>query len=348
MDMRTPVTHNQNEVAVLPIQPAEDLTTVQPQRTKSRFKLPEAKNYTGVLAIIIVAAVFTGWIPDLFFTATNLRVLLQGQAVPAVLALGLLLPVAAGMFDLSVAACLGLSCACSVWFVIHGYPTVIAVLAPIALGAAIGGLNSVILLKFKVDPFIGTLGMSSILTAGAYWVTTGNQLVVTGTNPLSDFSVRKFFGLPSAMYVLVAVAAVLWFTFRFRPAGRFIHATGANDKAAHLAGVRVTRVRAFALIFGGAISASAGVLLAGQLGSATPDMGSPYLLPAFTAVLLGATQVIPGRVNVIGTLIAIYLLATGVDGLQLAGAPSYVNNLFNGVALVVAVAFAVRLRSKSR
>ena len=98
----------------------------------------------------------------------------------------------------------------------------------------------------------------------------------------------------------------------------------------------------------GLVAAFAGVVLAAQLGSASPDVGGPYLLPAFSAVFLGATQVFPGRVNVPGTLIAIFLLATGVKGLQLAGAPGYVNDLFNGAALIIAVALAARAYASHR
>ncbi|OLT12766.1 hypothetical protein BJF78_23790 [Pseudonocardia sp. CNS-139] len=83
-------------------------------------------------------------------------------------------------------------------------------------------------------------------------------------------------------------------------------------------------------------------MLLGELGVASYDVGPPYLLPAFSAAFLGATQIRTGRMNVWGTLIAVYLLATGVNGLQLTGAPAYVNNLFQGIALIVAVALAVR------
>ena len=92
----------------------------------------------------------------------------------------------------------------------------------------------------------------------------------------------------------------------------------------------------------GFVTAFAGITLLATIGTATPDAGTGYLLPAFSAVFLGATQIRPGRVNVVGTLVAIFLLATGVSGLQLAGAPSYVTSLFNGLALIIAVSLAVR------
>jgi ribose transport system permease protein len=140
----------------------------------------------------------------------------------------------------------------------------------------------------------------------------------------------------------------LWWILEYTPGGRYLYAVGGNPVAARLAGVRIGRVTMLAFVTSGLIAAFAGIALEATIGTATPNVGDGYLLPAFSAVFLGATQIRPGRVNVLGTLVAIFLLATGVSGLQLAGAPSYVTNLFNGVALIVAVALAVRTASRRK
>jgi ribose transport system permease protein len=140
----------------------------------------------------------------------------------------------------------------------------------------------------------------------------------------------------------VILAIILWWLLEYTPAGRYLYSVGGNPQAARLAGIRVGRITTGAFVICGVVAAFAGVMLAAELGSSSPDVGVPYLLPAFSAVFLGATQILPGRVNVLGTLIAIFLLATGVKGLQLAGAPGYINDLFNGFALIIAVALAVR------
>jgi ribose transport system permease protein len=132
----------------------------------------------------------------------------------------------------------------------------------------------------------------------------------------------------------------------YTPVGRYLFAVGGNPQAARLAGLRVSRITFYSLVASGTISGFAGVLLLAQLRVASYDAGPPYLLPAFSAAFLGATQIKAGRVNVLGTLIAVYLLATGVNGLQLAGAPVYINTLFGGAALLVAVTLAVRTAKK--
>jgi ribose transport system permease protein len=134
----------------------------------------------------------------------------------------------------------------------------------------------------------------------------------------------------------------LWVVLEFTPAGRYLFAVGGNAQASRLAGLPVHRIVFLSLVASGTLSGIAGALLLAQLRLASYDVGPPYLLPAFSAAFLGATQIKAGRVNVIGTLIAVYLLATGVNGLQLAGAPVYINTLFGGVALLLAVTLAVR------
>ena len=210
----------------------------------------------------------------------------------------------------------------------------------------VGLLNSVIVVGLHVDSFIGTLGMSSILAAGAYWITDGGQ-IATGISPgFLELGRKQILGLPLPVYYMIALGIVLFWVLQYTPAGRYLYAVGGNPQAARLAGVRVGRITTVAFLTSGLIAAFAGVILAAVLGSANPEVGAPYLLPAFSAVFLGATQIIPGRVNVLGTLIAIFLLATGVKGLQLVGMPGYVEDLFNGVALIVAVALAARTARK--
>jgi ribose transport system permease protein len=198
--------------------------------------------------------------------------------------------------------------------------------------------------KLKVNSFIGTLGMSSILIAIAYMITDSSQIVLStsGYAPFFEFARTELFGLPLSVYYAAVIALVFWWILEYTPGGRYLYAVGGNPVASRLAGVRVGRVTMIAFMASGASSAFAGIVYLATIGTATPDSGSGYLLPAFSAVFLGATQIRPGRVNVLGTLVAIFLLATGVTGLQLAGAPSYVTQLFNGAALIVAVALAAR------
>lgn len=298
--------------------------------------------FSGLYVWGALIVLFGVWVPDLFLTALTARVVAGSQAITAIVALGLLVPVACGAFDLSIAGTLALSVCTVCKLMSEGQSALVAVAVALAIGVLVGVINSIIVVRLHVDSFIGTLGMSSVLAAGAYWVTGGGQIPIDPTSSFLRMGRQQFLGLPLPVYYMLALGVLLYWLLQYTPAGRYLYAVGGNPQASRLAGVRVDRITTGAFITSGLVAAFAGVVLASVLGSANPEVGNPYLLPAFSAVFLGATQVLPGRVNVPGTLIAIYLLATGVKGLQLVGMPGYVEDLFNGVALIIAVALAAR------
>ena len=145
------------------------------------------------------------------------------------------------------------------------------------------------------------------------------------------------FGLPVLTLYLLVIAVVLWYFLEHTPWGRRIYATGANPDAARLAGVRTNSFLFWSFVISGTGASVAGVLLASNLNSVSESLGPQYLLPAFAAAFLGITQLKPGRFNIWGTVLAIYLLGTGVQGLMLAGADLWVTDVFNGLALLIAV-----------
>lgn len=303
--------------------------------------------FSGLYVWVGLVVVFGLLAPDTFLTWSNVRVVAGDQAITAMLALAVAIPLAAHMFDLSAAAMMGLSVAISIWFQSAGYSFWLGIAVAVLAGVMIGFLNGFIIVKLRVESLIATLGMGSILAAVAFWVTGGRQ-IVTGISPsFTRLATADFLGLPLPLFYMAAVALVLWYVLEYRPVGRYLYAVGGNAVAARLAGVRVDSIVWGSMVASSTIAAMAGVVLAARLGSATPEVGPAYLLPAFSAAFLGATQIKPGRMNVPGTLVAIYLLATGIKGLQLIGAPSYVNFLFNGLALIIAVALAVRTKRRA-
>jgi ribose transport system permease protein len=316
-------------------------------RPKRRINLG-IDRFSGLYVWAALVIIFSLWIPDLFLRVDTIRNIASEQAIVAILALGLVIPFAAGAFDLTIAATMGLSVCVTVWGLLQGYSILIVLLLSILVGASVGLFNALVVVRFQVSSFIATLGMSSILAAAAFFVTGGTQLALSQQEfgSFLEVSRAQFLGLPLPVYYMIVIAAILWWVLEYTPGGRYLYAVGGNPVAARLAGVRVGRVVMVSFLVSGVVSAIAGIFLAARLGIASPQVGLPYLLPTFAAVFLGATQIRPGRVNVLGTLVAIFLLATGVKGLQLAGAPNYVTDLFNGAALIIAVALAARTTRK--
>jgi ribose transport system permease protein len=301
--------------------------------------------FSGLYVIAAMIVLFGVWLPDTFLTVRTFRSVADDQAITVVLALAVTVTIAAGVFDLSVAALLGLVVVVVGWLQSNGWNAIVSIFLGIAVALLIGAVNGGVVVKLRVNSFIATLGMSSILAAAAYWVTNGQAIVSGFSQTFLDSARRQVMGVPISVIYMALIAAVLWFMLEHTPVGRYLYATGANTQAARLAGVSVQRMVILSLMLSALLAGIAGVILTAKLGTAPPTVGPPYLLPAFASAFLGSTQVKAGRVNVLGTIVAVYLLAIGVKGLQLAGAPSYVSNLFNGVALIVAVALAQRTRA---
>lgn len=158
---------------------------------------------------------------------------------------------------------------------------------------------------------------------------------------LQSLGTAQPLGIPVAFLYLVVLAAVAWYLLEHAPFGRQLQAIGGGKEAARLAGVPTRSYTFVALVISAGTAGIAGMVATASLGAASPDTGSAYLLPSFAAAILGATQVKPRRYNVVGTLVAIYLLAAGVTGLQLYGANLWATSLFNGLALILAVSLAL-------
>lgn len=307
----------------------------------SRVPLAPLAPYSGLFVWAAIIGLFAVVVPTTFPTTVTLRTIASGNAITAIMALAVVPPLAAGVFDLSVASMMGLA----IVFVAYlqssaGFSTAEAILLTLLLGSAVGLLNAFVVVKLRLDSFIATLGTGSLLLAATDWITGGQQIISGIHASFTNLATFQILTIPAPFFYMLVVAGVLWYVLERRQAGRYLYAVGSNPEAARLAGVRTDRLRTGALVTSGTLAALAGVIFTATIGSASPDSGTAYLLPAFAGAFLGATQVKSGRFNVPGTLIAVYLLATGVKGLQLAGAPIWVGELFNGIALLVAITVA--------
>ena len=200
-----------------------------------------------------------------------------------------------------------------------------------------------LVVKFRVNSFIATLGMSQVLAAATLYISSNRQIVGVFTKSFLDFGRRDLLGIPIVVYYLVAIAFVIWYVIECTPLGRHLLATGSNPDAARLAGVRTDRMVWGSLVVSAVVSGLAGIIYGAKVGSFSNTFGPPLLFPAFAAVFFGSTQ-FKNRANVWGTIAAVYTLAFGVKGLQLAfsGGVYWITPLFNGLALLIAVALASR------
>lgn len=297
--------------------------------------------YLGIVIFVLIVTTFSIWIPDLFLTTSNWQSIAQTGAITAILAVGLLIPLSAGAYDLSCAQCLGFTSLVCSWLMIQGprLSVPVAIAITLLVGLVVGLLNGFLVAFLRLDSFIATLGSTSLLLAGCILIANSEYL---GPFP-SDFTSLtsgRFLGVPTICLYLAALGLLVWYVLEHTPLGRRIQATGANAEAARLAGLRTRRLIFGSLVASAVVASIAGILYASVIGTTNQNDGPPYLLPAFTAAFLGATQLKPGTFNVGGTVIAVYLLGTGVQGLQLIGGQIWIVTAFNGAALLVAVSSA--------
>lgn len=294
------------------------------------------------LLIVLVAliALFSALKPDTFLTYFNFQAIVGSKSIQAMVALAAMIPIAANRFDLSVAFVLGIAQVLAIGLQGMGLPWPLVVALVLLLGALVGFINGVLVTVVGIDSFIATLGTGTILLGINQWYTGGQQVLASLPDSFIALS-GVFYGIPlPAVYVLVITVA-LWVVLEFLPIGRFIYVLGINPRAAQLNGISEKKYVTGALVAAGTLSAFAGVVLQSQLQVGQSSVGQEYLLPAFTAALLGATAIKPGRVNVWGTVLAVAVLAVTVAGLNQLGAPFFVEALFNGITLIVAVGLAV-------
>jgi len=336
------------------VPPAEG--TVPGSRTSDSFlktfRLREGasplERYSGVLllgALILAFSIAT----SSFFTYQNFIGIADDQAVPAIISIGLLFPLASGVFDVSIAGVFSLSVVSvtGLFQATNGSMPVIPAVIIVLIGGCIAGLiNALLIVRVRIDPFIATIGTSTVFEGLSQMIGNGSTIMFHIPQSFVSFGIAKFLGVPVDVLIVLGLALIAWYVLSQTPAGRMIYATGAARDASRLSGIRVNFVLTWSYVISAVLATAAGIIFAAQEGAGPPDTGGDFLLPAYATAFLGATIIKPGRFNVLGLLVAVMIIAVGINGLELVGLPFWIQDLFEGSALIGAVALT-RLRSKA-
>jgi ribose transport system permease protein len=297
--------------------------------------------YGLVILALALILLFSLLLPDTFPTILNLRSIISDKAIIVLLSLGVMIPMSAGRIDLTVGYGIVL------WHILaislqtlYGFHWISAVLIVLMLGGIMGVLNGLLVEVAKIDSFIATLGTGTVLYAIALWHTGGRQIVGVLPKDFYALSTTMVFGLPITGYYVIAIALSMWVIYEYLPIGRYLYAIGASPKAAALNGIPVRKYVMASFVASGILTALAGVLLASKLRIGQASVGLEFLLPALVGAFLGSTTIKPGRVNVWGTMVGIIILAVGISGIQQFGGSFWVEPMFNGVTLIVAIGIA--------
>ncbi|WP_079079225.1 ABC transporter permease [Streptomyces sp. DSM 15324] len=298
------------------------------------------RNIGAVYVWLVIVALFSVWAPDTFPTTTTVKQVLNGNAVAGLVALSVVPPLAARVFDLSVAYTMSLTSVLTAHFLVSsGFGPGAAIALAMTAALLVGVVNALVVVVLRVDSFIATLATGALIQSLITMVTndsslTGVQLLA---KPFADIAQLDAGGLTLPVLYLMVAALTLWFVLEHTATGRRLYATGFNADAARLQGVRTDRLRFGTLVASALLSGLAGVVFASSVGSGSPTAGTPYLLSAYAAAFVGATQLRAGRFNAWGTVLAVLLLGTGITGLGLATSAQWAASLFTGTVLIVAL-----------
>jgi ribose transport system permease protein len=210
------------------------------------------------------------------------------------------------------------------------------ILIGLGVGAAAGLVNGILVAYARIPPFIGTLAMLTMARGTALVITDG-QPIVRFDSPYRWLGEGLVAGVPVPILLMVLVLGVTYFLLRHTPLGSYIYATGGNEEAARLSGVKVARVKSTVYLISGLYAALSGMILAGRLGSAQPNTGEGFELDAIAAVVLGGTSLMGGKGLIWGTLIGAFIIGVLNNGFNLLNVSPFYQLIAKGAVIILAV-----------
>ncbi|TIX87157.1 ABC transporter permease [Rhizobium sp. P44RR-XXIV] len=303
-------------------------------------------------ALIVIIAVFS-FLSPYYFSLSNFLTMASHVAIFGILAIGMLLVILNGGIDLSVGSTLGLA-GCIAGFLMQGvtlssfgvilYPPVWAVvIITCVLGGVVGAVNGVLIAYLRVPAFVASLGVLYVARGIALLMTNGLTYNNLGGNPdlgntgFNWLGFNRLAGVPIGVIVLAALAIICGIVLSRTAFGRWLYASGGNERAADLSGVPVKQVKIAVYILSGVCAAIAGLVLSSQLTSAGPNAGTSYELTAIAAVVIGGAALTGGRGTVRGTMLGAFVIGFLADGLVIIGVSAYWQTVFTGAVIVLAV-----------
>jgi ribose transport system permease protein len=328
----------ESEAALL----AQDTTTTTDTESRPHRALPSARavrylpRLGTVFGLFVLYGVFAIARPSTFPTWSNTLTILDQGSLLAIIAGGLTVCLILGEFDLSIGYTATLGGAVAALVLNDGVSPVLVVILALATGFLVGLLNGLVVAYGGVNAFIVTLGSGSVVY-GIVLGLTGGAGVEMSRHSLAGLGQDTVATVPVPVIICVVIIMLLWVFINKTEVGRRVDAVGGNSTAALLSGVRVKRIRLLGFLISGTAAAAVGIILAGQLGAAYADSGTPYLLEAFTACFLGAVTLRDNEFNIAGTAIGVLIIAVTFNGLVQLGVSAFWQNVAQGTILILAV-----------
>ena len=293
------------------------------------------KDYGSLLGLIGIGLVMS-LLSDRFLTLPNLINIARQVSINAIIAMGVTLVILTGGIDLSVGSLVALTGCVAILSMELPGADFTGIMIGLGVGAAAGLLNGILIAYARIPPFIGTLAMLTMARGTALVITEG-QPIVRFDSPYRWFGDGMVGGVPVPVLLMVLILAVTYFILRHTPLGSYIYATGGNEEAARLSGVKVTRIKSLVYLISGLYAGISGMVLAGRLGSAQPNTGEGFELDAIAAVVLGGTSLMGGKGSIWGTLIGAFIIGVLNNGFNLLNVSPFYQLIAKGAVIILAV-----------
>jgi len=293
------------------------------------------------VALVALAGTFSVLRPDTFPTAANAGSILTGSAALAMIAIGVMLPLIVQQFDLSPGFMATLASLLVVGLQSFNHsPVWLAICIALVTCGLVGLLSGVLVVYARLNSLIVTLAVGSLLFGASELYSNGATIYQDIPRTFLAIGQSRLVGIPLPFIYVTVAALIIWYVLEYRPLGRYLYAIGGGEEAARLVGIKVDRLVVLMFVASAVMAGLGGVVQSARVGSANASILQTLLLPAFTAAFLGATSIRPGQYNVWGTVLAVYLVGLGTTGMFMLGAPSYVEPVFDGAVLLVAIGLA--------
>lgn len=306
-----------------------------PSRLRARRLLGMMQS-VGIVVTLVALCVVVSIADPSFAALDNVRNILTNASILAVCGFGMTMALALRELDLSVGSVLALTAVVTADVAAGESPVLLAVVAGLGLGLAVGALNGLIISKLHVPSFVATLGMLSVARGAALLFTDGESILVRDPG-FSSIARDRVLGVPMPFVIALAALGVLWSVFNHTRFGRHVAAAGGNKAAAVASGIRIDRVTIAVFAIVGLTAGLSGVLLSAQLGNVDASLGAGFELSVIAVAVLGGTSLAGGTGNLPGTLLAALLIASINSALNILGVQAYYQYLAVGLLLIVAL-----------
>jgi ribose transport system permease protein len=314
-------------------------------KLRRRNTLLAISKFGTIIGMLIMFLIFSVIRPGIFPTPLNMVNIINQASLSAIIAGGLTMALIVGEMDLSIAYLASFSgVLVSGLMTDYQLPMGLSIIIVLGVCVALGFFNGLIITKLRVNAVVATLGSGAIFQGLSFAYSRGIP-IASGLPPsFQNLAIGRTLGIPNNILIMVIVLAILWIFLNYTEWGVQLRATGGNASAARLSGIRVDRIKILGLCIGSFCAGITGILLASLIGSGTNAAADGYLMPAFAAVFLGSATLKDGDFHIIGTLIGVFFIQIGFNGLAIFGAPTFAQNFFRGGILIVAVGLSTVTR----